>query len=739
MANLKNEIQYIKGVGPRRAAALTRDGINTVKDLLLNFPKSYIDRTKIFTLKTLKNNLLEEKNAFDNLDYKTIKVRSEASIVAKIIAITELQISKSRYLLKLIISDGSGVNGNVLFWNQINYFKKIYQPDLYISISGKPELDKFHNVTFNHPEIEIILPEDIQLYSSGSILPKYRLTEQMKKTGLNMRLMRRIVESVIEQEIELIEETLPNYILIKLNLPEIKYCIRNLHFPSSAENIELARKRIKFEEIFYYELYLAINQKETKNNEKGPIINQKSHSARRLFDSLPFQLTGDQKKVLREIYNDLKSGSPMNRLIQGDVGSGKTIVGLLAMLMVVDYGYQVAMMAPTEILAEQHYNTLSKFLKDFELTIVQLIGGQNAKQRREVFESISNGEANIIIGTHAMFESNVEYNNLGLLIIDEQHRFGVAQRAELKRLASKSLSQKGLTPHILVLSATPIPRTLSMTIYGDLDVSTIYEMPKYRKPIKTFVRFESNLPEVYNFMKRELNKGRQAFIVYPLVEESEKMNLKAATVHYEEIKKNIFPEFKCGLIHGQMFWYEKDDIMQAFLEKNYDILVATTVIEVGIDIPNATVMLIENAERFGLAQLHQLRGRVGRGTEQSYCILITKDNFQYHFKNTYNSNFERIDAIIRLKTMEKTNNGFEIAEIDLKLRGPGDILGTKQSGLPEFKYLDLVADIDLISIARNQAYSIINNDPKLTRPENQILKMEYLKKFSNEKSFIDIA
>jgi len=414
-------------------------------------------------------------------------------------------------------------------------------------------------------------------------------------------------------------------------------------------------------------------------------------------------------------------------------------VSILSMLMVIDAGYQCLIMAPTEILAEQHFRSISQYLKDFDIEIFLLTGSIRTKLRKEIYEKLQKGNPAVIIGTHALFQSEVEYKNLGLVVIDEQHRFGVEQRADLIELASKSLNMSNVSPHILVLSATPIPRTLSMTVYGDLDISIIKSMPKNRKPIISKVVFDSDRDKIYQFIKDNIKKTYQCFIVYPLVEKSEKLELKAATDHFEELKSEIFPEYKLGLIHGQMPWNEKDEAMNRFLNREYDILVATTVIEVGIDIPNSNIMLIEDAHRFGLSQLHQLRGRVGRSDLQSYCFLMTKEHYKFHINKKEDDISERNAAIIRLKTMEKTNDGFELAEVDLKLRGPGDIMGTKQSGLPDFTFLDLINDAELISKVKKVVEEILQDDNKLSKYQNQILKEELLVRFGKNKSFYNIA
>jgi ATP-dependent DNA helicase RecG len=744
MSQKKNKeilpLQYFKGVGPKKAEALAAIGIIEAADLLWYFPRAYIDRNSDTSLLKLSEDFQEESMFQSNIKSKDIKLRGEATLLVKIKNIRENTTGKNRKMLLFDITDKSGASGTIIFWNRHQYFSKAYNINDNIIINGNPETDPRGRIQFTHPEIEKFNPAEHEEFSLGGIVPVYRMTQDLKNAYWNLNLLRRIIQSVLDKELSNVQEFLPDELLKKYKLPDIQTTIRQLHFPENIKQIERSRKRIKFQEIFLFEILLALRQRGIKIAERGIAMNPKSQLARRLYDKLPFQLTGDQKKVIREIAEDLESGKPMNRLLQGDVGSGKTIVALLCMLIAIDNGYQTAIMAPTEILAEQHYHSISKMLEFLDIKVIQLLGGQRAKVRRDVLEKISTGYANIIVGTHALFQSEIEYKNLGLFIIDEQHRFGVAQRAELRKLAKASFSEENAAaPHILVMSATPIPRTLSMTVYGDLDVSVIREMPRNRKPIKTKVVFESQTEQVYEFIRAELKKGHQAYIVYPLVEESEKLLLKAATVHYERIKSEVFPEFKCGLLHGQMFWYEKEETMRSFLNKEFQILIATTVIEVGIDIPNATIMLIEDSDRFGLSQLHQLRGRVGRSELQSYCMLVAKDKYRFELNKKYKSDDERKAVIIRLKTMEETTDGFEIAEIDMKLRGPGDLLGTRQSGLPAFKFLDLAEDQKIISIARKDAFEIISNDPHLRLPEHELLKQEFLRLYREENIFIDIA
>ena len=732
------DITYIKGVGPNRAKTLESAGIKTIDELINYLPKSYIDREVLLNIRTLKKNLLSQNtNQIEFLDISDIKITKEVSVIGKVTSKKLNQFSK-REMLKLTISDSSDYC-NIIFWSRAKYFEKVYNVGDTLLISGNPEIDDFKNLNFSHPEIDKIDKDDEDLFRDGKILPKYKMNEKFVKGNISQKVIRTIIKNAFDSKSFNIVETLPPNLLRKYDLPKLDFAIRNLHFPNNRGELDKSIHRMKFDEILYYLLNVQLLKSGFQNKFEGILIDKKSTSARKLYEKLPFDLTADQKKTLNDIAADLKSGKPMNRLIQGDVGSGKTIVSILAMLMVIDAGYQCLIMAPTEILAEQHYRSITQYLKDFEIDIFLLTGSIRPKLRKEIFGKLQEGLPSIIIGTHALFQSEVEYKNLGLVVIDEQHRFGVEQRADLIELGSKSLNKENVSPHILVLSATPIPRTLGMTVYGDLDISIIKSMPKNRKPISTKVVFDSDRDKVYQFIKKNISEGRQSFIVYPLVEKSEKLELKAATEHFDELKNDIFPEYKLGLIHGQMPWNEKDEAMQRFLNKEFDILVATTVIEVGIDIPNANIMLIEDAHRFGLSQLHQLRGRVGRSDLQSYCFLMTKEHYKFHLHKKEDDISERNAAIIRLKTMEKTTDGFELAEVDLKLRGPGDIVGTKQSGLPDFTFLDLINDGELISKVKKVVEEILLDDKNLSKYDNQILKEELMIRFGKNKSFYNIA
>lgn len=737
--NNDNELQFIKGVGPKRAAALIESGLYSKTDIVRYFPRAYIDRRSVSSISALADDIRNKEYVKDNNEFFSSVLKSEVTIIAKIYDANVKTFGRNKKAFIIILADSSPSKAKILFWNKADYFAKVYKAGQIVVVSGKPELDDRGFINFNHPDIEIIDEEDIELYSQGKILPKYKITEQMKKAGVSMNVMRKIVQNILYPALDSINETLPASIIKQKNLPEIKTVVSNLHFPEDSLLLEKCRYRVKFEELFYYQLAIKLKKKIIEVSETAPAMSEKSKSSRVLYEQLPFELTKDQKKVLREVAEDIAQSKPMNRLLQGDVGSGKTIVAIFAMLMAIDNGYQVAFMAPTEILAEQHFHTIKKFIEPLGFKTIQLVGGLKKKLKTQYLISISEGKANIVVGTHAMFQSDIVYNKLGLVIIDELHRFGVSQKADLIQLAKKSFSDFPYSPHILNMTATPIPRTLTMTVYGDLDVSVIKEMPKNRKPIKTKVGFDENRQEIYNFIKEEIKSGRQIYIVFPLVEKSDKLELKAATEHFEEISSEIFPEFKCGLIHGQMFWYEKEEAMTAFLNKEYDILVATTVIEVGIDVPNASVMLIEDAERFGLSQLHQLRGRVGRGADQSYCILMTKSHYKYLLRRNDDIQNEKVAAIIRLKTMEETTDGFQVSEVDLKLRGPGDILGTKQAGLPDFKYADIINDTEIIMDAKNFAQKILSEDPQLRNTEHALLKKNIQKLYGNENSFIQIA
>jgi len=744
-----SDLRFQPGVGEKRAIALTQMGISTLKDMLFFFPKSYIDRNSFNSIKELYQKLNTssiDNEALDILDTNSIDVsiKTESTIVAKIIS-KDLRVRSNRKkYLKLVIRDTSGFKAFIFFWNFADYFDKQYFVDMTIAVNGSPSIES-GVLSFTHPDIMPLVADSEIEFADGRILPRYIINEKYSKIGITLNLLRQLADSAIKQELYKIQDSLPKLLIDRYGILNIQESIKNLHFPESRDNLNSALYRMKFDEIFYYEILLASQKKKIEVSDAGIFINPKSKSARMIYDNLPFELTKDQKRAIREIAADFESGKPMNRLLQGDVGSGKTLVATLAIMMAIDSSFQALIVAPTEILAEQHFATLSKLTNGLNIDIVLLTGSLKVAARRDALMKLEAGIARIAIGTHALFQEKVKYNNLAFVVIDEQHRFGVAQRADLKRMAQESLeikkdkSGKPFAPHILNMTATPIPRTLTMTYFSNLEVSVIKTMPKNRKPIKTDIAFESNSKVVFDFIRKEVQTGRQAYIVYPLVSKSEKMELKSAVERYEMLSTEVFSDLRCGLLHGQMDWKEKEQVMRDFAEHKFDVLVSTTVIEVGIDVPNASVMLIENAERFGLSQLHQLRGRVGRGEWQSYCILLTKDNFQYQIGSKQLEMSEKRAAVIRLKAMRDSTDGFVLSEIDLKLRGPGDILGAKQSGLPDFNFIDLVSDISIINEAKEIAYALANREILLSENDYNTIKKQLKLRYEKEDIYYDIA
>jgi ATP-dependent DNA helicase RecG len=707
----QTELQYVKGVGPKRSEALAQIDIHSICDLLYYFPRGYLDRSQIVSIADLRK--YAERN-------------EPVTIVAEVFRVEARRSKRTRRLLFLLtVKDANGFLA-CLWFEGYQWLKDAFEVGELLALSAVPSFDKLDRPQFIHPQfdrlksVEADEPDWSKLFNTGGIIPKYHSGEALERVGLDSRGFRRIIRNAADKHLSVITETLSPEMLQRHHFCDLPFAIRSIHFPQQLQDLEHARRRLKFDELFFLELMIVLRKYHQQQQLRGFTYDVKSASAGKLLHSLSFELTASQRRVIHEITEDLKTPYPMNRLLQGDVGSGKTIVALLSALVAVDNGLQVAFMAPTEILAEQHYRTLTTFLNDMPVNVRLLIGGQKKKLREDVLEDIRSGSANIIVGTHALVEGHVEFAKLGFIIIDEQHRFGVLQRAVLR--------QKGMNPDVLVMTATPIPRTLAMTVYGDLEISVINEMPKNRKPIRTAIRTEQQKPRVYEFVKEEIMHGRQAYIVFPLVEESETLDLKAATIEYERLQQEVFPEGKLGLLHGRMKSEEKDDVMHQFKAGEIQILVSTTVIEVGIDIPNATIMIIENAERFGLAQLHQLRGRVGRGAEQSYCILIANYGwFEKHHrkKDALDVREETVTAQQRLDAMAATTDGFKIAEIDLKLRGPGEFFGTKQSGLPDLRIASLVDDAELITLARREAFDIVQHDPHLCLPSNKNIREHF--------------
>ena len=676
MNDLNIDIQYVKGIGPKKAYKLNKLGIFTLKDLLYYFPRQYEDRNNLKKIIQLQN---EDK----------------ATIKAIIMGITTSNPKKGMTLTKVDIKDETGY-AKLVFFNQ-PYISKTFKVGDTILVFGKVKKE-FRNIELSSCEIEHLTNAP---KNTCKIMPIYPLT-----FGITNKEVISIIKSILSNKELVIKEYLPKNILDKYKLCSIDYAIRNIHSPSSKESFKIALYRIIFEEFLILQLGLFM----FKNGvtEVEGIKFEKNEKLNDIINSLPFKLTKAQNRALNEIIQDMESNKVMNRLVQGDVGSGKTVVALLALTNCVLNGYQGALMAPTEILAEQHYISLNEILKPFGINVELLVGSLTKKQKENVLKKVKNNEIDILIGTHALIEDKVEFDKLGIVITDEQHRFGVRQRGKL--------SEKGSNPDVLVMTATPIPRTLALILYGDLDISIIDELPPGRQPIDTIAINKDKRDRAYNNLVRtEVEKGRQVYIVCPLVEESESIEAKAAVELVEELKQEYFSDLKVGLLHGKMKANEKDNIMKSFKNKELDILVSTTVIEVGVNVPNATLMIIENAERFGLAQLHQLRGRVGRGKYKSYCILI------------YASKSEVCKQ--RMAIMEETNDGFKISEKDLEIRGPGEFFGTRQHGLPELKIANIFKHMKILKIAQQEARYIISEDINLNKAENKLLKKEIINKF----------
>lgn len=667
---LKSDVMYLKGIGPKIAYILNKLGIYTVSDLLYYFPRKHVDystRTKI----------------------RDLEVGENTTIFGVIRSVEAFTTKNNLGVIKIKINDGTGNIGLNFFSARsskhiLERMKSQFPKGSGIMVSGTVKLNSYDGMltldkpTYSIMDEDILTPSNLNL---ARIVPIYSLSE-----NLNIKTLRKAIFNVIQIFKDEIETILPNYILEKYNLFEKKEALEQIHFPKDNESLQKARFSLVFEEFFLIQLRLAILREEnSKNILSIPLEIKQDGLVMRFINSLPFELTQAQKRAVNEILNDLHSNKPMQRLLQGDVGSGKTVVATIMLLAAVENGYQAAIMAPTEILAQQHYNNLIKWLTPLGLKVELLLGSIGKKQRRESETNLRNGQANIAVGTHALIQDGVDFANLGAVVIDEQHRFGVKQRLALRK--------KSQNPQILTMTATPIPRTLAITMNGDLDLTIIDELPKGRKPIITTLA--NSRRQISDLIRKEVDAGRQAYIVYPLIEESETLSAKAATIEKEKWQNDVFPEYKIGLLHGKLKNDEKDDVMEKFKNKEYDILVSTTVVEVGVDVPNATVIVIENAERFGLSQLHQLRGRVGRSDLQSYCIL--------------SSNTKSQETKARLNIMTQTNDGFVIAEKDLQLRGPGEFLGTRQSGLPDMIIADIVNDAKVLELARAEAINFVKN------------------------------
>ncbi|MTK52883.1 ATP-dependent DNA helicase RecG [Paludibacter sp.] len=688
MINLaSNELKYLTGVGPKRAEMLNKElSILTFEDLLYYFPYKYIDRSKFYTIRELQSDSAYIQLKGKITRFETIGTGPSQRLTAS-------------------FTDGTGTI-ELVWFKGVRFVLDQYKVNTEYIVFGKPSLFNGH-INIAHPEIEKIA--DTAGKEKIVLQGFYNTTEKMKSNFLNSKAIQKIIFNLISSLQERVPETLPGYLVKQFKLLPLHEALVNIHFPSSATQLSKARQRLKFEELFYIQLSLLRTVKLRNQQSVGfRFAHVGEHFNQFYKQFLSFELTNAQKKVIREIRADVGSGKQMNRLLQGDVGSGKTLVALMVMLLAIDNGFQACIMAPTEILATQHFETISAFLSGMTLNVGLLTGSTKKKDRVQLHEQLQSGELQILIGTHALLEDNVQFNNLGLVVIDEQHRFGVAQRAKL-------WAKNDQAPHILVMTATPIPRTLAMTIYGDLDVSVIDELPPGRKPIQTYHYYENKRNSVYRFIRKEIEEGRQIYIVYPLIEESEKLDFQNLTEGFDQVKE-AFPEYRISMVHGKLKPAEKDEAMRKFASGDTQIMVATTVIEVGVNVPNASVMIIESAQRFGLSQLHQLRGRVGRGADQSYCVLLTPFELGKDTKK-------------RMEIMTRTNDGFEIAEADLKMRGPGDIEGTQQSGLPfNLRIADLAHDSQMLQFARNVANDILDHDPLLQHPEHLILTKQLQKK-----------
>jgi ATP-dependent DNA helicase RecG len=691
---LETPIEYLKGVGPQRGDLLRKEmNIHKYGDLINLYPNRYIDRTRYFKINQLVNS------------------NSEVQIVGKVVHIKTIDQGKGKSRLVATFLDDTGQMELVWFQGQ-KWVKESLKLNTVYVIFGK--VTQFGSV-FNmaHPEMELL--EEHKTALRSAMQPVYPSTEKLNNKGVTNKVINKMMMQLFSETHQLFSETLPISIMEELKLIPKKDALVNIHFPKNQDLLAKAQFRLKFEELFFIQLQLITKNLIRKHKIKGFPFEIIGENFNDFYNNhLPFELTNAQKRVLKEIRNDLGSHAQMNRLLQGDVGSGKTIVALMCMLIAKDNGFQSCLMAPTEILANQHFNGITELAKDLNINIRILTGSTKIAQRRIIHEELENGTLDIIIGTHALLEDKVQFKNLGLAVIDEQHRFGVEQR-------SKLWTKSEIPPHVLVMTATPIPRTLAMSLYGDLDISVIDELPPGRKPIQTVHRFDSKRLVVWKFLKDEIAKGRQIYIVYPLIQESEKMDYKDLMDGYESISRDFpLPQYSISILHGKMKPADKDEEMKRFAEGKTNIMVATTVIEVGVNVPNASVMVIESAERFGLSQLHQLRGRVGRGAEQSYCILMT----DYKLSE---------DSKTRMETMVRTNDGFEIAEVDLKLRGPGDIMGKQQSGVLNLQIADLVKDRDILQVARHLAVKLLKEDPSMNLPEHAKLKEVFLE-ISKKKS-----
>ncbi|MFA5147070.1 MAG: ATP-dependent DNA helicase RecG [Candidatus Omnitrophota bacterium] len=683
--NLKTPVRYFKGVGPKKSAYLAKLGIETALDLLYYLPAKYEDRSSIAAIRDLKEG-------------------APATVQGEVITLSSRTTKSGMPFFQIAVTDGTGFI-HAIWFNQ-PYLKDHFKRGQKVVLYGRVE--RYDKLQIVQPEYEIAEEGEKDSINVGRIVPIYPLTAE-----ITQRYMRSLTHAALSDYGKALAEKLPTYIIARGRLVDVKFAIRNIHFPTTPDALDKAYRRIVFEEFFLLQLALALKKKGIKEAVAGIAHNVRGELIDTFRDSLPFELTAGQNKAIADIERDMSSTKPMNRLLEGDVGSGKTVVAAHALVLTVQNGFQGAIMAPTEVLARQHFIVLSELLMPLGINVVLLVSGIEGGAKSRIYTEIEEGRMNVVVGTHAVIQEDVRFKRLGLVVIDEQHKFGVTQRAVLR--------EKGYNPHVLVMTATPIPRTLALTVYGDLDISVIREMPKGRKPIVTYWVEEAKRGSVYSFVKEELAKGRQAYVVCPLIEKTARsLELGARSLEetFDKLKNEIFTDFKVGLLHGKMSTKEKDAVMKDFKKGKTALLVSTIVIEVGIDVPNATVMLVENAERFGLAQLHQLRGRVGRGEHESYCILLADPKTER--------------AAQRLKAVEGTLDGFEIAEADLDIRGPGEFFGTKQHGLPEIRFGNIIKDFDIMELARKEAFALVARDPGFREEHHRALAANLAERFKGK-------
>ncbi len=686
---LQQPVQYVRGVGPRLAQAFARLGIRTVEDLLYHVPRRYEDRRRFTTVYAAPH------DAFATFRVKVVRLR-------------EPPLRSPKKLTEVYVTDGTAV-AVAKFWGR-RHLDKVLAPGTEIVLWGRVRRER-GQIEIDSPEFERATGEDETLHT-GRVVPVHPATEQ-----LSPRVVRRAVHAALETFAARVPEPVPEAVRARYGLMPVAEALRRVHFPDTVEEGQQARRTLAFAELLELELALLLRRRGVVTATKPHRYREDGGLLEAFLRSLPFSLTGAQRRVIDEIRREMYSPHPMNRLLQGDVGSGKTVVAAAAVVVCAGGGRQAAVMAPTEILAEQHYLTFRRFLEPVGLRVVLLTGGMRKPERDAVLAEVARGEADLVVGTHALLQEDVVFDRLSLVVVDEQHKFGVAQRAALRA--------KGHEPDVLVMTATPIPRTLALTLYGDLDVSVLDELPPGRQPVRTYHRFPEQRDRVYEFVRREVRAGRQAYVVCPLVEESEKLDASAAVALYEQMRTQVLPDLRVGLLHGRMPVAEKDAVMEAFRRGELQVLVATPVIEVGVDVPNATVMVVEDADRFGLAQLHQLRGRVGRSAHRSYCILI--------------SALPTEEARRRIQALVETHDGFRIAQVDLELRGPGEFFGTRQHGLPDFRVADPIGDVALLEQAREAAEWILHQDPQLTRPEHRVLRERLLRRYAESGALLAVG